>query len=108
LAEGYERPLRIANRTHDLVAMAIEDPREREMPDVGLLALEDAETGRIRVVDTSSSKLRRSFREAGARRVEARQQLFRRLSIDSVDLGTDQPYDVPLIRFFERRARLAR
>ena len=108
LAEGYERPLRIANRTHDLVAMAIEDPREREMPDVGLVALEDAETGSIRVVDTGSARLRRNFREAGARRVKARQELFRRLSIDSVDLRTDQPYDVPLIRFFERRARLAR
>ena len=108
LAEGYERALRIANRTHDLVALAIEDPLEREIPAVGFLALEDAETGRVRVVDTSSARLRRRFREAAEQRVEARRSLFRRLSIDSVDLGTDRPYDVPLVRFFERRARLAR
>ncbi|MGD8376230.1 MAG: DUF58 domain-containing protein [Acidobacteriota bacterium] len=108
LAEGYERPLRIANRTHDLVALAVDDPREREMPDVGLVALEDAETGEVRVVDTGSAALRRRFREAAVERLENRRQMFRRLSIDAVDLGTEEPYDVPLVRFFERRARLAR
>jgi uncharacterized protein (DUF58 family) len=107
LAEGYERSLRIANRRHDLVALAVDDPRELDLPAVGLLALEDAETGRLQVVDTGSARLRRRFREAAALRLRERAERFRRLSIDSVELRTDQPYDVPLVRFFERRARLA-
>ena len=108
LAAGYERPLRIANRVHDLVAFSVQDPRELEMPAVGLIALEDAETGEVQVVDTSSAKRREQFRAAAESRQEERRTLFRRLGIDSVELRTDQPYDAPLIRFFERRARRAR
>jgi len=108
LAEAYESSLRITNRVHDLVALVVQDPRESEIPDVGLIALEDAETGQVRVADTMPSGLRARFREAAAERLAARQSLFRRLSIDSVELATDRPYDVPLIRFFQERARHAR
>ena len=108
LAEAYEPALRIVNRVHDLVALVIADPRESELPSVGLLALEDSETGEVRVVDTLPGALRERFRSAAAARTAERIALFRRLSIDSVELRTDEPYDVPLIRFFERRARHAR
>jgi len=83
LAEAYESSLRITNRVHDLVALVVQDPRESEIPDVGLIALEDAETGQVRVADTMPSGLRARFREAAAERLAARQSLFRRLSIDS-------------------------
>jgi uncharacterized protein (DUF58 family) len=108
LAKAYESSLRITNRVHDMVALVVQDPRESELPDVGLIALEDAETGQVRVADTSPAGLRARFREAAAERLAARQSLFRRLSIDSVELATDRPYDVPLIRFFQERARHAR
>ena len=108
LAEGFERELRIVNRRHDVVTLVIQDPRELELPPVGLLALEDAETGEVRVIDTFSRVLRERFRRTGERRREERDTLLRRLSIDSIELRTDRPYDVPLLRFFERRARHAR
>ena len=107
LGAGYEGPLRIANRVHDLVALSIQDAREHEIPPVGLVALEDAETGEVCVVDTLPARLRDRFRAAAAARLAARRSLLRRLGIDAVELSTDVPYDVPLIRFFERRARLA-
>ena len=108
LTEGFDRQLRIANGTHDLVALWVQDPREVDLPPVGMLALEDAETGEVRVVDTQSAALRRAFHDAAEEGRGELRGLFRRLSIDSVELSTGEPYDIPLVRFFEERARRAR
>jgi len=108
MAHGYERALRQAAKRHDLVALVVSDPREEALPHVGLLEVEDSETGEAIVVDTGDAALRRDFAaRAIARRVE-RARLFRSLGIDSIELSTDRPYDVPLVRFFEARARRAR
>ena len=108
LATGYENALRRAARRHDLVCLVISDPREEDLPAVGLMEVEDAETGELLVVDTSHAALRREYRARALRRIDERRRLFRRLGIDSVELRTDRPYDVPLVRFFEARARRAR
>ena len=108
LADAFERPLRLASRFHDLVALVVRDPREASLPAVGLIGLEDAETGECVVVDTGGAGLRERFRQAAEARAARLQGLFQRLAVDAVELWTDRAYDAPLVRFFARRARLAR
>src|SRR5437867_2442936 len=90
---GFDRALRIANRKHDLVAIALSDPRELELPAVGILELEDAETGRSILVDTWDRRIRKRFVAGTLERLEARRELFRRNSIESIELTTHLPYD---------------
>jgi len=108
LTKDFERSLRLVNRVHDLVALSVRDPRESELPAVGMVALEDAETGRVQVVDTGVPRLRQAFKEAALEGQQQLRDLFRRLGIDTVELANGEPYDVPLVRFFEERARRAR
>jgi uncharacterized protein (DUF58 family) len=107
LADGFERPLRLASRFHDLVALVVRDPREASLPAIGLVGLEDAETGECVIVDTSQAGLRERFRQAAEARAARLQGLFQKLAIDAVELWTDRAYDAPLVRFFARRARRA-
>ena len=108
LDTGYEQALRIANRKHDLVAISLSDPRESELPPVGILELEDAETGQTVLVDTWDRGVRSRFAEEARGRIEERRRLFRRNKVDSVELTTGLPYDVPLVKFFRERARRLR
>ncbi|MDG2422918.1 MAG: DUF58 domain-containing protein [Phycisphaerales bacterium] len=104
--EGWERAAQVASRRHDLIAVDIHDPRESELPDVGLVELEDNETGQLVLVDTSSAKVRRAISEASSERLEARRQWMLRNRIDQLALDTDQPFVETLSQFF--RAREAR
>ncbi|MFH1008709.1 MAG: DUF58 domain-containing protein [Candidatus Latescibacterota bacterium] len=104
-SEGYETALRVLNKRHDIVAISITDPRETALPKVGLLHLEDAETGDRQVVDTSDPDVRRRFGEMATRRREVLDRLFRSAGVDSVVLSTDASYVEPLSRFFKMRAR---
>lgn len=108
MASGYERALRRAARKHDLIAILIDDPREETLPGVGLVELEDAETGRSVVIDTSDRRLREAFGARAKSRREQCRKMFRKLGIDFIELSTARPYDIPLVRFFEARARRAR
>ena len=108
LSEGYERAVRRAAKRHDLVAIVIGDPREETLPRVGLLEVEDAETGEAMVIDTSDPKLQKEFHSRAEARRESRKRFFRTSGIDFIELTTQSPYDVPLVRFFEARARRAR
>ncbi|HYS79049.1 MAG TPA: DUF58 domain-containing protein [Candidatus Dormibacteraeota bacterium] len=105
LAHGYERPLRVAARKHDVIAITVTDPREEDLPPIGLLDLEDAETGERVVVDASSRRTRELYRTWALGRRAAREALFRANAIDNLELFTDRSYDVPLVRFFHKRAR---
>jgi uncharacterized protein (DUF58 family) len=108
LADGYLRSLRVAARRHDLIAVVLEDPRESEMPDVGIVELEDAETGEEILVDTSDPEMRKSFskfaRDAGIQR----DRQFRSNGIEQVDIKTDTSYVDSLMRFFRMRAQKIR
>lgn len=108
MAGGYARPLAVAARRHDLVAVRVGDVRERRLPPVGLMDLEDPETGRRLLVRTSSRAFRDRFREAGAAERERQDELFRRTGVDAIDVTTGEPYERSLRRFFEERARRAR
>jgi uncharacterized protein (DUF58 family) len=108
LDQGYERAFKQTGRRHDLVAIRIGDPREEEMPAVGLLDLEDAETGARLVLDTSSRKVRTAYAEAARRRRETVRRLSRSSRIDLIEVSTDGGHLDALIRFFHLRERRLR
>lgn len=105
-AGGYEQPMRVARRRHDLIPVAAADRWEVELPDVGLLELLDAETGETVVVDTSNTRLRQEYAARAERGTEARDRLFRRLDVDPIRVRTGESFVEPLTKFF--RAREAR
>ena len=98
-------PLGIAARRHDLVAIPITDPAEWELPRVGLVDLEDTETGEIVTVDTSDGGLRRTYQEHMQAMLARRDRLFRQLAIDSISLRTHEDFGPKLHKFFQVRAR---
>lgn len=108
LDEGFEKPLAVAGRRHDLVAVRLRDRRELDLPPLGILAIEDPETGERLVVDTSRPAFRARFAETVARRREALDRGLRRSKVDVIDIETGEPYDRPLMRFFRDRARRQR
>jgi len=103
--QGYENALRVANQRHDLIALPINDPRERELPKVGILQLIDPESREVFWVDTSLRQVRERYRKLSAEFVEKRNKVFKKNRIEFVDLYTDKPYDVPLVKFFRERAK---
>jgi len=108
LDQGYEQALKVANRKHDLVILQIADPREEELPDLGILAVRDAETGEIVYIDTALPRVREFYRQNWERNQRLRWKLFQSHRIDNVTINTGQDYAIPLIRFFEERARRLR
>ena len=105
LDPGFEAPLSVLARRHDVIPIVMTDAREEQIPDVDLVDLVDAETGERLTVDTGSAAVRERFARR-ARRVRAwRERIFRRQSMDAIELRTDTPYVVPLMTFFRRRAR---
>ena len=104
LDPGFETPLAVVSRRHDVVPITITDAREETLPRAGLVELVDAETGRQTVVDSSSAEVRERF-ERRARMVRQwRERIFRRQALDVIDLRTDTSYVLPLMTFFKRRA----
>jgi uncharacterized protein (DUF58 family) len=103
--QEYERTLNLTNRRHDLVACRLTDPRELTWPDVGLVGLEDIETGALIHIDTGDGRWRNAFaKQANARR-QALNAVFARARIDCIDAIVGQDYVAPLSAFFEKRAR---
>ena len=101
---GYEKQLRLSSKRHSLIAITLQDRRELELPDVGLIELEDAETGETMVVDTRSEGARQLYTELNQRADAERRQIFRANQIDAIHIRTDEPYVKPLIQFFRQRA----
>ncbi|HEV8670567.1 MAG TPA: DUF58 domain-containing protein [Candidatus Limnocylindria bacterium] len=97
--------VRMLGRKHDVIALVLNDPREVELPNVGVVALEDAETGRIAQVDTSDRRLREDYASTARRRRTERRQALARMKIDSVDLYTDRPFVPTLMALFNTRTR---
>ena len=99
----YEEALKVAANRHDLSFIGIHDPREREIPALGLVNVKDSETGECRWVNTSSSRTRREYAAWFAAVREESERLLRRYSIDSVSIATDQDYVKGLMTFFQTR-----
>lgn len=103
--DGYEKIIRIVGRKHDLIGVVLEDPREKELPKAGLIKFRDAETGEIRVIDTSNKIVRDEFYTYRKYNEEKRRQLFVSSRIDKINVNTDQSYIKPLVDFFKLRER---
>jgi uncharacterized protein (DUF58 family) len=105
LESGYERALRTVGKRHDLIAVTIADPVEMKMPNVGLVELEDAETGELIQIDTSSAAFRKKYEGLGAERAGKLQELFRGMGIDQIEILTGRDYVRDLVGFFRTRER---
>jgi len=108
LGSDYEKQLRILGRRHDVIAVSVTDPREVSMPNVGLVELEDAETGELIVLDTGSAAIRRDYQKMGRVRQQKLRDLFRSMDVDQIDVFTDRDYLKDLVRFFKTRERRSR
>lgn len=100
--------LAVTGRRHDVTAITVSDPREHELPDVGFMTLQDAETGEIVEVDTRHKQVRELFRKQTGQRAERLADGLRRAGLDQLEVNTHEPYTNSLRRFFKARERRSR
>lgn len=105
IAPAWEPAMRLLAARHEVVAVTVGDPRERELPPVGLIELRDAETGARRVVDASSAAVRRAFTAAAEKRERAVRDALRRCGVDRISVSTDRPFIRDLTAYFRLRER---
>ena len=103
MSKDFERPLKIASKKHDLIALRIHDTREYTLPNVGLVPMQDAETEKMIFVDTSSKKVRDNFAKNRLQATEKLRKLFPASGVDLIDITTGTDYVKPLINFFKTR-----
>lgn len=103
-AKDYEDALRIASRRHDIVGIHLIDPREEELPNVGLIRAKDAETGLPYWLDTSSAAVRKKYANAFRQNYEQFKAAFRKSGTDVVSIRTNESYVNALLKFFKKRA----
>ena len=104
IAQEYEKGLRIVGRKHDLVPVVVNDPFEDKFPALGVVDLEDPETGERMTIDTSDPRVRGRFQKFMATKREERNKIFKRLQLDSVELRAHEEYALALQKFFMARA----
>jgi uncharacterized protein (DUF58 family) len=105
---GWERPLKLMNQRHELIAVRLWHPSELELPDVGPIIMEDSETGEQIYVDTHDRKLRARFRQAIQRREAQLSEAFKRANVEAFSLGTDEDLVRAIIRFAQMRRQRRR
>jgi len=105
LESGFEHSLRAVGKCHDLTAISIVDPVELKMPNVGLVELEDAETGELIQIDTSSAAFRKRYEGLGADRSGKLRDLFRSMDVDQIEILTGRDYVRDLVKFFRTREK---
>jgi uncharacterized protein (DUF58 family) len=105
LTENYEKSLQVVNKKHDIIAINIVDPREVEMPSIGFVELEDAESGETIIVDTTNPAIRGSFYSQSKEERDNREKFFKSIGVDNITIKTDQSYVEPITKFFRMRAR---
>lgn len=99
----FENSLKIANRRHDIIALQIQDKRELEMPNIGIVKFEDNETGQSKWINTSSKKVRTKYKANALRRNGELKETFRRSGVDYALIETEKPYTIPLMNLFKQR-----
>jgi uncharacterized protein (DUF58 family) len=102
---NFEQPLRIVGRKHDLIAIHLFDPTEKELPDIGIVKFADAETGKEVWVDSSSFEVRKKYNEHWNEQKSKLQRLFITSKVDKIDISIDKPYMNPIIDFFKLREK---
>jgi uncharacterized protein (DUF58 family) len=99
----FESTLKVTRRKHDLIPVVVTDPREAEMPNVGLVRLQDEESGEVITLDTASRKNRELFTRLHQQQVAARDNMFRRQRLEPIHLQTGRDLVEPLLRYFHKR-----
>jgi uncharacterized protein (DUF58 family) len=103
--EGYEKILRVVGKKNDLIGIVLDDRRESEIPQVGLIKFKDAESGRERWIDTSSTKVRERMQLAREKVIRNREAMFLSARLDKIYVRTGEDYIKPLVQFFKMRER---
>jgi len=106
ISSGFEAPLRVAAKRHDLVTISVSDPREAAIPQIGLVELEDAETGETALLDTRNRKAMDIYRKERERRRAQLDDLFRSTGVDEIRVSTESGYVAPIVKFFRKREKL--
>jgi uncharacterized protein (DUF58 family) len=107
-ASGYERALALASAKHDVIAVMLVDPRDEELPNVGLASFEDLETGEAITIDTGDRAVREHYKKAAQTLRREREKLFHKLAIDHVIVRTDASFVTPIRDLFTKRSRRIR
>jgi len=105
LAEGYEQPVRILSRKHDLIPIIIKDKMEKQLPRLPMVCFEDPESGELMDVDLRDEKLRQAYHDISAGELNSLRKFFRSLKLDHLELGSDGEHIPALNRFFKARER---
>lgn len=105
MSTGYETPLRIAARRHDVIGMHLYDKRESELPNVGLIRAIDAETGKLGWIDTAIPEVRKAYAKTFNNNLDYFKSTFRKTGADTVSIRTDEKYVNALLRFFKKRSK---
>lgn len=100
---GYEKPLRQLGSKHDVIACVIKDPAEQELPAAGLVEIQDAETGELFTLDTSSSSVRKQYHAWMRAKAETRDKALRQAQAEKIEVSTKGDFTLPLINYFRRR-----
>jgi uncharacterized protein (DUF58 family) len=108
IAGGFEPALQVASRRHDLIAVPVTDPRELDLPDIGLVEFEDPETGETALLDTRDKKARDLFKTMAGKRVDSLRKFFLKNGIDEIPVSTESDYVESLVKFFKKREKLVR
>ena len=103
--DNYEKILKIVGRKHDLIGLILRDPREEKIPKAGLIKMQDAETGKIRYIDSSSKTFREHFEQTIKQRDDYRRSLFSTSGLDSIEMNAGESYVTPLVKFFKMREK---
>ena len=104
-AEAFEKPLRVLGRRHDLIAVSVSDSRELKLPDIGLVELEDAETGDIVLIDSANREVRKRYESFSLARAGKLAEMLRSMGIDQIRIETGRPYIRDMMAFFKNRER---
>ncbi len=103
--QGFEKPLGVLARRHDLIAVTVSDPCESVLPDVGLLEVQDAETGKTMIIDTGSREVRSRYENLAREKNQKLSSLFKSTGVDHIELFTDRDYVLDLVKFFRKRMK---
>ena len=103
LDNDFELPLKIANKKHDVISVKIDDLREKELPKIGLIQFQDAETNSLKWVDTNNKLVRENYKKNQIEKNLKTDQIFKSCGVDSIQISTNEDYVKPLINFFKKR-----
>ncbi|MFA7677502.1 MAG: DUF58 domain-containing protein [Candidatus Omnitrophota bacterium] len=103
-ASNFKKALAICNKRHDTIAVTITDPKEINLPDVGMIKLDDPETGKSFLIDSSDTGLRKKFNKNSIEKFSQREKIFRSVNVDHLSIRTNEPYNKALFNFFKLRS----